>query len=619
MNQLLDMFRVQFPNIDTTKEQFLDSVQKKKKGIEITATLSASARKINNRIYTPQGQRNGVSTWTTPFKKPILVYHNDQKDPIGRIVQVTYKDNAEAKSFFKSPKDFQYFLSEVDSYDPKRMYDALKKFNLLNNPHWPGLGILEVRAHIVDEAAIERFVDERYLTFSAGSHSDRYICSICLHDWMTGSACDHIPGKMYEDDTAVMITGAFYGDEFSVVNNPANSSSVIRSIKFLDSENTPASLLDSTIIDETTINTTISILENTPLEASMDLRKLLFEAVDSANFQALQDALNGDGFTEQKLLIHLHDMLHAIYDFDIRWSSRPEDITIPKDVFKVHGTLHETASSKNFRDAFINGALDNYSSAGEKSEEYTYKKPADSDISNKQLLDAFKAELDSKIQALLKDQTIEDDDVCVEDDSIDWYLLDCALDIELADAKLSTEKRNSLPDKSFCGPGRSFPVSDCAHVTAARRLIGRAKLSEDQKSKVLACVDRKAKKLSCDTSKRDTQEPTENPLQKDYVAALSQVETLRIELENVKKALDEAKSVEQTKVVMPTVVENPSIANNDTKSNKKLGDYEQKCVTRYKEILSKHNKDEADKYIVLQQLKGYLPPTFKITSYIEEK
>lgn len=73
------------------------------------------------------------------------------------------------------------------------------------------------------------------------------------------------------------------------------------------------------------------------------------------------------------------------------------------------------------------------------------------------------------------------------------------MDTELADAKLTTEKRKALPDSAFCGPGRSFPAPDCSHVTAARRLVGRFKGSDATKAKILACVNRRAKSLGCDS------------------------------------------------------------------------------------------------------------------------
>ncbi len=63
----------------------------------------------------------------------------------------------------------------------------------------------------------------------------------------------------------------------------------------------------------------------------------------------------------------------------------------------------------------------------------------------------------------------------------------------LKESKLSTEKRNALPDSVFCGPNRTFPVPDKAHVTAALRLLGRSKLSDATKQKIRACIMKKAK------------------------------------------------------------------------------------------------------------------------------
>lgn len=79
---------------------------------------------------------------------------------------------------------------------------------------------------------------------------------------------------------------------------------------------------------------------------------------------------------------------------------------------------------------------------------------------------------------------------------------------ELGDAKLSTEKRKKLPASEFCGPNRSLPVPDGAHVTVARKLIDQYKGPGD-KSRILACVDRKAKLLGCDKSSKDNQSNNE--------------------------------------------------------------------------------------------------------------
>ena len=62
------------------------------------------------------------------------------------------------------------------------------------------------------------------------------------------------------------------------------------------------------------------------------------------------------------------------------------------------------------------------------------------------------------------------------------------------DAKLTTEARNKLSDKVFCGPGRSFPAHDKDHVTAGLRLLNKSKFSDAVKAKIKACLYRKGKR-----------------------------------------------------------------------------------------------------------------------------
>jgi hypothetical protein len=101
------------------------------------------------------------------------------------------------------------------------------------------------------------------------------------------------------------------------------------------------------------------------------------------------------------------------------------------------------------------------------------------------------------------------DNILYADQKIDADAIYADMEKELSeDEKLSAEARKKLPKSVFCGPDKSFPVPDCAHVTAARRLIGRYKGPGD-KASILACVNRKAKTLGCDSeSKESTDTPT---------------------------------------------------------------------------------------------------------------
>ena len=67
--------------------------------------------------------------------------------------------------------------------------------------------------------------------------------------------------------------------------------------------------------------------------------------------------------------------------------------------------------------------------------------------------------------------------------------------------KLTTKTRKKLPASVFCGPGRSFPVNDCAHVRAAKVYLNRSKFSTATKKKIAACINRKAKALGCPGTK----------------------------------------------------------------------------------------------------------------------
>lgn len=65
---------------------------------------------------------------------------------------------------------------------------------------------------------------------------------------------------------------------------------------------------------------------------------------------------------------------------------------------------------------------------------------------------------------------------------------------EIMDAKLKAAARKSLPEKSFCGPGRSYPVNDCSHARAAVRMAPHAGSGA---SAIAACAKRKAARMGC--------------------------------------------------------------------------------------------------------------------------
>ena len=119
-------------------------------------------------------------------------------------------------------------------------------------------------------------------------------------------------------------------------------------------------------------------------------------------------------------------------------------------------------------------------------------------------------------EATESDEEVESSDEEFEflDEEVDWEMLDLALagfmnSDEFEDARLTYQQRKDLPDSAFCGPERSFPVPDCAHVTAAKRLINQSKLSDAQKAKVMTCVNKKSESMSCDKKDSNDERYTE--------------------------------------------------------------------------------------------------------------
>ena len=81
--------------------------------------------------------------------------------------------------------------------------------------------------------------------------------------------------------------------------------------------------------------------------------------------------------------------------------------------------------------------------------------------------------------------------------------------------KLTTKTRKALPDSVFCGPGRSFPCQDCAHVAAAKTYLKRSNFSSSTQKKIAACINRKAKSLGCGGTKPAKAKGAEEKINKE--------------------------------------------------------------------------------------------------------
>ena len=134
---------------------------------------------------------------------------------------------------------------------------------------------------------------------------------------------------------------------------------------------------------------------------------------------------------------------------------------------------------------------------------------------------------------------------------------DCELDVidqlieranEVMGKKLTTKDRKKLKASVFCGPNRSFPVPDCKHVAVAKAYLGRSKFSASAKKKIAACINRRAKSLGCQVSKKAKADINFDDYYPKY-----------IELSQDKKNLYSSEIFEVTRKLVEESIKNPDM------------------------------------------------------------
>lgn len=419
--------------------------------VKIAATHAGLVTR-NNGFYLPDRMRKGVDSWVEPYKKPMQVHHEDHSDPIGRVISARYvstlntvedrfknyllKDHVGTEHGKASAQFWKDFVADGSIESKARMIRIMD--NVLSDPMYPGVGYIELTVDITDPEAQQKVLDGRYLTVSVGATSDSATCSVCDTDWVKDGRCEHSPGKIYDGKRCLLIAGNLDYDECSYVNTPAD-----RHARNLE-------IGSHGLRDYVSSNTT-------------DGRTLYFVPKFSTDRLIEEVPTMADGKENTEEVV--------------------EDSVQPEEEVTA-----EVATEVNNEDA------------GAHKDSATEDKPEESVTDDPEAVrdSADESTIDTAPDFSLLDKVFVDKPELTEEESSTLYdMLVSEMDeTEVKDAKLKPEQRKKLPRSSFCGPGRSFPVNDCAHYTAAKRLLNRYK-GEGDKSKILACIERKGKALGC--------------------------------------------------------------------------------------------------------------------------
>ena len=219
--------------------------------LNVDFDFSHSGKKINRRIYSKKGQRTVAATLVD---KAVNLDHSESVEKIiGRITSATYTDLVQdAKAFARKARIKEEKIDDLnqalETLDYQKIADLYHSTKVLQLRGWKGLGKVAAKARITDSESIVKFLDRRYLNFSAEQMPAQRICSICVKD-MLGSECDHVAGMRYDDKLAFMICGDMEGSGAGVVMNGADPDAIVNSLTLTDSEDDGYELESTSVID----------------------------------------------------------------------------------------------------------------------------------------------------------------------------------------------------------------------------------------------------------------------------------------------------------------------------------------------------------------------------------
>lgn len=374
-----------------------DSATGKYANYELWNIVTVADKVINRRIYPEEHVRGTVmdNRWLTPYYKPFLTNHDRETTPHGRVVDNFYFNHGSGKmegGRGKVPEDV------MDAWHSSHMFDE-------------GTGSVIVRIKATDEC-IDNVKNGIFLTTSQSSATDGFTCSICGDDL---EKCEHLPGETYDNENCFAKTGALYPIENSVVNQPANQSSVLmlfdKSTKkveyFNDNENLTAS--DSTNKkDDAIIIDVEEVKKNTNtkkgVSTSMDQEKLLrlADSLKKMTISSLVEKLSADAELETKLSAVIDgfeiDELNNVNDLAKLMSGSFEAIIADKDV-ELEG-LNDQIADLNSQITLKDEEIEDLKAAPEVKDEPEVKEP---EVKDEEEVKEVKEEVKDKVET--KDET----------------------------------------------------------------------------------------------------------------------------------------------------------------------------------------------------------------------
>jgi hypothetical protein len=478
---MLDFVTVKVGDVDFSKKS-TDS-----KGLLVRVAASHAATINGNyRFYRPDRMQDGVKTWVPNkgFKRPVLIGHNEDGDVLGRVIEARYVDESyKFASDFPVIKDSLFYRTDSQKVGLYESVDWIVD-NLLDLEDYTGLGYIELGLNITNPEAVQKILRDEYLNVSVGFSTDKAVCSVCHQDWAADDRCEHKLGSEVDGKTAFLICGDLDYSEVSFVNFPADPFAGTISKQSLSDAVNKQFFLGQNRLHR---NAAVQELAMSDSLFEADIHHVI-EEDSMSKISTLDQLLAADGIKDLTAEIRTSLVKDRVTEIKALLDSwKPETDALKSKKRSLVSTLNVNIK-KNKLDSVE--AIVETTAVDEVNAAISITDNCDDCLAD--AIETFE-EADRSF--------FDDEDGLAEEMNAELAAAVTASELtvaEGADNKLTAEGRKKLKGGSFCGPNRSFPVENKAHVVAARRLIGRAKVSSSTKSKILACVNRKAKAMGAD-------------------------------------------------------------------------------------------------------------------------
>lgn len=193
----VENFTVLMPDFSKSDVEFSEAFNSKH-GLIIEVAAIHEGLTSNYNHYSSIELEKALQSWVEPYPKPIILNHDLNNEPIGRVI-----------------------AAKMDKEDD-------------------GSAFVRLQVAITDPVAAQKVLDKRYLTGSVGGRAAKAICSISGDDLATEdeSGRPRMPkykrGKVYKGKMAYIDMQDISFKEYSFVNLPADSKSGVRSAKSTD-------------------------------------------------------------------------------------------------------------------------------------------------------------------------------------------------------------------------------------------------------------------------------------------------------------------------------------------------------------------------------------------------